>query len=329
MSVRIINSDQVTQLLTMQKCVDLVEDAHKHHSLGNAVLPLRTSMDDAKMDGIIATMPAYLKIDNRKILGMKLVTVFHENEHKGLESHQASIILCDPDTGITSAIVDGRIITAMRTAAASAVATKYLSKNEASSMAILGTGVQAYTHLDAINCVRSIDEVNVWNRTTTKAEKFVKECSSKYPDLKFSIYESVRDATKDSDIINTLTASPSPILSTDDVNHGVHINAVGSSTPGMRELSTDLVTKSTIFTDAEESLKAEAGEYVIPLSEGKLTNHSITEIGDVITSKKAGRSSQDEITLYKSLGVGIQDIVTADHVLSLAIEKDIGATTYL
>ncbi|MCH8906907.1 MAG: ornithine cyclodeaminase family protein [Candidatus Heimdallarchaeota archaeon] len=323
MDVLIINEEEVKANLQMKDCIRLLEEAHRLLANDQAHQPLRLAMFPPMVNGILATMPAYIGGDN-PIMGLKVVTVFPDNHKKGIESHQASILLQEADTGRTKAIIDGTEITAQRTAAASAIATKYLARKEASKLVLVGTGVQAHTHLRAISEVRHIKEVHIWNRTLSKAEKFAETYKDRFS---ITVHNELADAVRSADIICTLTHAKEPIIKAKWVQPGTHINAVGSSTANTRELETELVVKASIFTDVEESALNEAGDIIIPIQEGKLQEMPIhANLGELINGTHQGRSSDNEITLYKSLGVGIQDIVTANFLANIAQERGFGTT---
>lgn len=321
MSLLIVSPEEVKAALSMEKCIDLVSEAHGKLAKGEGFQPLRIAMVPPQAKGILACMPAYLG-GNEEIMGLKIVTVFDGNHDLGLDSHQGMIILLNPESGVVQAIIDGREITAMRTAAASAVATKYLAQENASSLAIIGAGVQAHTHLEAMSKVREIKSVVIWNHNRTKAEAFAEKYSSEF---NITVADSVSQAIEHADIICTVTASDLPLINKLMVKPGTHINAVGTATPNARELSTDLITSSSLFTDVYESALNEAGEIVIPINGGSMdSNPQIVELGDLINGLHEGRKNNDEITIYKSLGVGIQDIAPAHYVYKWAKEQSKG-----
>ena len=323
MALRIISSEDVKIALNMEKYIELVIEAHRKLQQKEAYQPLRMAMIPPQAKGILATMPAYLG-GSESVMGLKVVSVFHDNHKHNLESHQGLIILVSPNTGVPEAIIDAKVITAMRTAAASAAATKYLAKKNATRLAIIGAGIQAHTHLDAISRVRNIKKVTIWNRNQTKAESFSETHKDNY-DIKIAV--SLEEAVRDAEIICTVTASNDPLLTLSMIKQGTHINAVGSATPNSRELSSDLISASSLFTDVYESAMKEAGDIVIPIHEGLLEpNPKIIVLGDLITEGHPGREDDTEITVYKSLGVGIQDLVIANYVNQWAKKNSKGTT---
>ncbi|MHA2098717.1 MAG: ornithine cyclodeaminase family protein [Candidatus Kariarchaeaceae archaeon] len=321
MSLLIISAEEVKMGINMDKYIDLMIDAHGELQRGEGFQPLRSAMVPPNAKGLVACMPAYLS-GNKEIMGLKVVTVFDGNHKLGLDSHQGVVMLLNPETGVVQAIVDGREITAMRTAAASAAATKYLARSDSKHLAIIGTGVQGHTHLEAISTVRDIQKVTVWNRTHEKAKSFVDKYASQFD---ITALSTVEEAVASADIICTATASTTPLVSRSMVKAGVHINAVGTATPDSRELDTSLITSSSLFTDVYESAMNEAGEIAIPIKEGLLTQKpQIVELGDLVNGIHPGRKIEDEITIYKSLGVGIQDIIVANYVYEWAKENSKG-----
>lgn len=321
MSLLIVSPEEVKSALTMEKCIDLMIEAHGRLQKDEAHQPLRTAMVPPQAKGIVACMPAYLG-GNQEVMGLKVVTVFHENHKLGLDSHQGVILLLDPESGVVQAVIDGREITAIRTAAASGAATKYLARENAHHLTLIGAGVQAHTHLEAISKVRDIKSVTIWNRTRGTAEAFTEKHGSNY---EIVIADSISEATKNADIICTVTASEVPLVDLSMVKPGTHINAVGTATPNARELATDLITASSLFTDVYESAINEAGEIVIPIGEGALDSKpNIVELGDLVNNIHPGRVDENEITIYKSLGVGIQDLAAANYIYEWAKKNSKG-----
>ncbi|MCE7736941.1 MAG: ornithine cyclodeaminase family protein [Candidatus Heimdallarchaeota archaeon] len=322
MSLLIVSPDEVKSALTMEKCIELMIEAHGRLQKDQAHQPLRTAMIPPQAKGILACMPAYLS-GNEEVMGLKVVTVFHDNHKLGLDSHQGVILLLDPASGVIQAVIDGREITAIRTAAASGAATKYLARENAQHLALIGAGVQAHTHLEAISKVRDIKSVTIWNRTRETAEAFATKYQSSYEIL---VVDNISEAIKNADIICTVTASDLPLIDLSMVKPGTHINAVGTATPNARELATDLIVAGSLFTDVYESAMNEAGEIVIPISEGALDpNPKIVELGDLVNNIYPGRVGEEEITIYKSLGVGIQDLAAANYVYEWAKINSKGA----
>jgi ornithine cyclodeaminase len=247
-------------------------------------------------------------------MGIKLISVFHGNRDAGYPSHQGVVILFDAKNGQPLMIFDAAEITAIRTAAASALATRFLSKENSELLAIIGSGEQAERHIEAILLVRKIKQVNLWSRNEKNAMELVKKISDKY-NIRISIKKNAQEAVENVDIICTVTSSAKPVIMGDWISSGTHINAVGSSTPASRELDTAAILKSKLFTDCYESLFNEAGDFLIPKKEGAVTDsHVKAELGEVIEGIKKGRENKDESTFFKSLGIASEDIFSAWHI---------------
>jgi ornithine cyclodeaminase len=274
--------------------------------------------------GALGMMPGHL--GSISTLGIKTVTVFPGNAGTEYDSHQGTVMLFDDSNGRLKAIVDASEITAIRTAAASAVATDLLARNESSTLAILGSGVQATTHLEAISLVRPIENVRVWSRDPDKARRLAG--SNRDNNVHVEVAGSVEEALDGADIICTTTASRDPIVSGTYLSGGMHINAVGSSVPFARELESSVMAASRIFVDRRESTLNESGDFLMARDDGAITDESIVaEIGDILNGSAEGRRSEDEITLFKSLGLAVEDIAAADLVYRNALETQSG--TYL
>jgi ornithine cyclodeaminase len=249
------------------------------------------------------------------ILGIKVITIFHANGALGLPSHQGVVMLFDAKHGTPLLILDAAEITAIRTAAASAVATRLLAREDATHLAILGTGEQAEKHLESISLVRNLTKLTIWGRDPAHSEQYVRRLETRY-NFPFHVAPTAQAAVRDADIICTVTSSPSPILQGAWIPDGAHINAVGSCTPSTRELDTAAVLQSRLFTDRYESLFREAGEFLIPKTEGLLSENDVQgEIGEVLTDTRPGRRDPKEITLFKSLGIAAEDLFSARHIL--------------
>lgn len=324
MNIRVINQEQVRRLLPMDECIDLMAEALRTLSLGNAVQPLRTATWLPDRSGLLGLMPGYL--GQPQALGVKVVTVFPHNHGTGYDSHQGAVILFDIEHGQPLAILDAGEITAIRTAAVSAVATNILAREDARCLALLGCGVQAKTHLEAIQLVRTIQEVRVWSRTSDHATGFAQRESARY-DLQVNAVESPRDAVDGADVICTVTGAHEPVLRGEWITPGAHINAVGACTPNARELDTTAVLQSRLFVDQKESALNESGDFLLPKAEGVLDDdHIVGELGEVLLSKLPGRSSPQEITLFKSLGLAVEDLAAAHHILTNAADQDVGTS---
>src|SRR5947207_8660241 len=277
MKLLILNHHDVTSMLTMRECIGVMEEALADLARGKVTNPLRSLMRVDGAPGFLGLMTAY-----RGDFGLKEVCVFPGNPAKGLDTHLGLVILHDGETGAPKAIMDASAITAIRTAAVSAVATKLLAREESKVLAIIGSGVQGKSHLEAIPLVRDVREIRIFSRTKQQNAK--------------SIEEAVRGA----DIIVTATSAKEPILKREWISPGNHINAVGSSIKSTRELDSDTVKAASLFVDRRESTLNESGDY---LMSGVGPDHIRAEIGEILIGKAKGRSSKEEITLFKSLGL--------------------------
>ena len=327
MDLLVISQDEVRQLLPMGECIDLMDQALRTLARGDAVQPLRSATWLPDRSGLIGLMPGYL--GQPQSLGVKVVTVYPGNHGTDFDSHQGAVMLFDVDNGSPLAILDATEITAIRTAAVSAVATRFLSREDATSLALLGSGTQARTHLEALMLVRDVKEVRVWSPNSDRAVQFAKRESARH-NIAISASPTAREAVDGADIICTVTAATKPILLGQWISRGAHINAVGACTPDARELDTDAVVNSRLFVDRIESALNESGDVRFPKAEGAIADDKIVgELGDLLLDRVVGRSSPQEITLFKSLGLAVEDLAAARHILDKAKRDDIGTTVKL
>lgn len=316
----LINRKDLLTNISMKECIDLMQDTLENLSEGKAIEVLRKAIG-LEYGNIFALMPSY--IISKKIAGVKVISVFHENFKKNLPSHQGVVLLFETETGKPISLIDGGGITAIRTAAVSAAATRYLARKNSKILAILGAGVQAREHIRAMLQVRDIKEVRVWSVFYDEALKYSEEMAKEI-NVKIIPVESVEEAVNKADIICTVTASKKPILKGSWVSPGTHINAVGACAPNDRELDTDIVVKSKLFVDRIESTLNEAGDLLIPLKEGALDeSHIIGEIGGVFKGTLQGRTSDDDITIFEALGLAVEDIACAHFVYEKIKDKAI------
>jgi ornithine cyclodeaminase len=320
----VIDRNEVSELLSMESCITLMEDVLTDLSSGQAEQQLR-SVVPVRQGGLMGLMPAYLV--RQEVVGAKLISVFPHNHDRGLPSHQGVIALFDAENGAMNAIVDGRRVTAIRTAAVSAAATKLLARPDSRTLALIGTGEQARSHLEALLLVRPIKLVRVWSPNTAHALKFQSEMSALYPGLTIEAADSAKQAVADADIICTITSSTVPVLQGEWIPKGAHINAVGACRAQDRELATDVVEKAKLYVDRRESALNEAGDYLIPLQEGAINSeHIVGEIGEVLLGHAPGRASDKEITLFKSLGLAVEDLAAAAYIVEQAKLQGKGTT---
>jgi ornithine cyclodeaminase len=322
MSLLVINQTEVGDLLSMDECIKLMRGAFESMATGDVVLPLRQVMKVPDRRGVLATMPGY--VGSPETIAAKIISFYPGNLGTMYDAHQGAVLLFDPENGRLVALLDATEITAIRTAAASAVATDLLAKNAAGDLAILGSGVQARTHLEAMRRVRRIRRVRVWSRTLDHTKAFARREAQRLM-TQVDVMDSARDAVEGADIVCTTTTARDPVALGDWISEGAHINAVGSCSPNARELDTSAVKKSRLFVDWRESTLKEAGDVLIPKREGAIDDsHIVGEVGQVLVGSSVGRTSDHEITLFKSLGIATQDAVVANWVYQKAREFRVG-----
>jgi ornithine cyclodeaminase len=327
MKVLIINQSEVPQLLPMNECMEVMAEALKTLARGNAILPLRPVMWLPEKVGALGMMPSYL--GDIQSFGLKVVSVFPGNHGTEYDSHQGAVMLFEAAHGRLLAIMDASSITGIRTAAVTGVATKLLACEGAGDLAILGSGVQAQTHLQAMLLARTIRRVRLWSRNSEHAKQFA-EREGKRHGITIEAMPTAEEAVKGADIICTVTASPEPMLKGEWIAPGAHVNAVGSSVPFTRELDTAAIVRSKLFVDRRESTLNEAGDFLFPKKEGAVgDDHIKGEIGELLLGKVKGRESAEEITLFKSLGLAVEDLASAHHIYRKALEKGMGVAVEL
>ena len=322
MPALVLSQSEVRKLLPMDTCIGLMEQTLATLSRGDAVNPLRQGIRLPDGLGILGMMPGYIPTPHA--LGLKAVAVFPGNHGTEYDSHQGVVLLFDVENGSPMAILDASEVTAIRTAAATGVATKLLAREDAHKLAILGSGVQAGTHLEAMCVVRNIESVRVYSPNPKNRERFASNAAERFG-IPVTATESAREAVDGADLICTTTSAAEPILLGDWISPGCHINAVGSSIRSTRELDTAAVLRSRLFVDRIESTVNEAGDFLFPKQEGALTDdHIVGEIGDILLGNLSGRGTPDEITLFKSLGVAVEDLAAADFVYHAAKRDGVG-----
>ena len=327
MKILFLNRAEITELLSMRECIAIMEQALASLARGEVILPLRPVLRIPDTPNVFALMPAYSKAIDA--IGTKLITVFPGNHGSGFDSHQGVVVLIDGKTGSMKAIMDAASITAIRTAAVSAVATMVLGRNNSRVLAILGSGVQALTHLEAMRNAVPIERVLLWSRNKehakTLAERAASENFGAHWPVEIEVSGTAEDAVRAADVICTVTASREPVLQGAWLKPGAHINAVGASIPTARELDTNAVRRSRLFVDRRESALNEAGDILIPVREGAIDpDHILAEVGEVLTGVAPGRRNQDDITLFKSLGLAVEDLASAHFLYRKATEQQIG-----
>jgi ornithine cyclodeaminase len=307
-----VSKEKIASLLPMNECIDVMEKMFRSLASGECLQPLRNIMWLPDRSGVLGMMPGHA--GKLGVMGIKVITVFHANSEAGLPSHQGVVMLFDAKHGQPLMLFDALEITAIRTAAASAVATKLLSRKDSSTLAIIGSGEQAKRHIEAMLLVRDIKKINLWSRNEKNAKHLANILKGEY-NIPVHIKNNVQQAVENADIICTVTSSKEPVVVGDWIAAGTHINAVGSSTPAARELDTATIVKSKLFADCYESLFNEAGDFLIPKKEGAVTDEHVKgELGEVLLNTKKGRENDEEITVFKSLGIAAEDIFSAYHI---------------
>lgn len=314
--VRVLDEHDVRRLLPMADCIEAMDGALRSLARGEVYNPLRPVFRPPDEPSLMGLMPAHRGGD-AAWWSLKALTIVPGNSSRGLDSHQGFVALFDGKTGEPRALMNAGGITAIRTAAVSGVATRLLARENVKTLAILGSGTQALSHLDAMHAVRSFDRVVLWSASGRSLEGAESVATAE---------EAVREA----DVICTTTASAEPIVRREWLKPGVHINGVGSSIPTTRELDSQTMVDASLFVDRRESTLNEAGDFLIPQREGLFgPEHIRAELGEILLGTAAGRSSDDEITLFKSLGIGVEDLAAGELVLQRAEAEDAGTVVSL
>jgi ornithine cyclodeaminase len=321
----VLGQRDIGELLSMRDCIEVMSKALGALARGESMVPLRTMMRLPTREGnasdIFALMPAY--VGNPPAVGAKIISVFPGNHGTQLDSHQGAVLLFDASNGSLQAVMDATAITAIRTAAVSALSARLLAREDADDLAILGSGVQARKHLEAIPLVRAIKRVRIWSRNRANAEKLRQ--TGKGPGIEIEVCDSAEQAVSGASIVCTTTSSRDPVLKGEWIAEGAHVIAVGSATPGAREVDTSLVKRSRLFVDSRVSALKEPGDILIPLEEGEITaDHIVAELGELVNGARPGRRSRGEITFFKSLGLAVEDLAAAQHVHGQAARRSIG-----
>jgi ornithine cyclodeaminase/alanine dehydrogenase-like protein (mu-crystallin family) len=305
-----LSEADVRAALALPELIGAMERALAAFSARQVDQPVRTAIE-VRDRTFFASMPAY--DGARGILGAKLVTVFPENAGRGLHTHLAAISLFDAQTGELAAVMDGRYITELRTAAASAVSVKHLARADASTLAILGSGVQARSHLEALPLVREFREIRAWSPTPAHLREFVQG--------PVKAARSAEEAVRGADVALIATSAVTPAIANDWVSDGAHVIAIGACRPSQREMDPALVQRAALFTDSRAAILKESGDVIQSMREGRFgEDHLRAELGEVINGSKPGRRAREEVTLFKSLGLAIEDLAAADLVFRRARE---------
>jgi ornithine cyclodeaminase/alanine dehydrogenase-like protein (mu-crystallin family) len=324
MNIRILTAQDVRAALPMPIAVERMKQAFIQYSAGKADVPLRSRIDVKSHQGTTLFMPALLHATED--LAVKIVSVYPENIQRNLPTIHALVVVIDPLTGAPQAILEGASLTAIRTGAASGAATDLLARQDAHTVAIFGSGTQARTQLEAVCCVREIQQAWVYSLDPPGAHAFCEEMQTVQgvPEA-IEIAATPRAAAEYADIICAATTSSKPVFQGEHVCPGTHINAIGSFTPEMQELDANLLQKAFLVVDSREAVLAESGDLIIPIEQGLLDRSSIhAELGEVLSNDVPGRSGEDQITVFKSVGLAVQDAIAASTALAGAQDANIG-----
>jgi alanine dehydrogenase len=324
---RLLTEHHVASLLPPADLIPAMESALAQFSAGEVQQPVRTVLSIGPQKAYFGVMPAYVTAPPQ--MGAKLVTVFSDNLAKGLPSHLATILLFDPETGALAAVMDGRYITEARTAAVSAVSAKALARTDAARLAILGTGVQARSHLEALVEVRALADARVWSPQPRSRERFVSEMAGRVA-VPVRACDSAEAAVRDADIVVLVTSSPTPVVDDDWVAPGTHVISVGACRPDQREMAPALVARGRLVVDSRAAALVESGDIVQGMRDGRFdAAHVVAELGEVLLGRVEGRRGHDEVTIFKSLGMAVEDVAAADLVYRRAEERGTGTVLEL
>jgi ornithine cyclodeaminase len=318
----VLNQRDVQRLLPMHECIDIMATTLGTLARGNALLPLRTVIRIPDSRDFFAVMPAVL--GEPKTIGAKIITVYPGNHGTQFDSHQGAVLVFDPENGSLDALLDATAVTTIRTAAVSGLATRLLARRDASELAILGAGVQGHAHLEAVHAVRPLTRVHVWSRNAAHARVLADVATTRFG-IDSVVAQSAEEAVRGASIVCTTTSSAEPVLEGEWLAPGTHVNAIGASTPNAREVDTRAVVRSRLYVDRRESALNEPGDILVPLRNGDIAaDHIVGEIGELVIGKAPGRGSDSEITLFKSLGLAVEDLGAASHVVAKAKRDGVG-----
>jgi ornithine cyclodeaminase/alanine dehydrogenase-like protein (mu-crystallin family) len=334
----VLAHDHVRRLLPMDECIDLMAEVLADLARGRVWQPLRFVVRPPEEASLMGLMPVHRSAPG-PAYGLKAVCIFPTNPGRGLDMHQGGVLLFDGETGELSALVDASAITAIRTAAVSAVATRALARPDARELAVLGSGVQARAHLEALTKVRPFERARVWSRTPEHARAFADEAVAPSKDawgdrpetpLVVEAVPTAEAAVRGADVVVTATSAREPIVEREWLRPGAHVNAVGSSVPTARELDAATVSAAALFADSRDSLLKEAGDYLYAVEEeGIGPGHVRAELGEVLTGSHEGRRSVEELTVFESLGLAAEDLAAAEFVYSRARAAGVGTVAPL
>ena len=323
-TMRILSRNDVQRALPMPEAIEAMRAAFSQLAYGTVQMPIRSHIDVAEYEGTALFMPSYARCFGN--LGVKIVNIFGANAQRNLPRIQALVCLFDGATGTPKAVLDGTSLTALRTGAASGVATDLLARSSASNVAILGAGVQGRTQLEAMLAVRPIDSVKVYDPLPATAQAFAVEMSARL-ETDIQVVSTPQAAITGADVVCTATISRTPVFDDTDVSSGAHINAVGSYKPDVQEIPAETMRRARIVVDQREAALSETGDLIVPLRQGLIAETDIhAELGEILIGKAVGRTSDNLVTLFKSVGLAIQDLAAAAFALERAEAQGLGTT---
>jgi ornithine cyclodeaminase/alanine dehydrogenase-like protein (mu-crystallin family) len=325
MKVLVLTQGEIERLMPVGACIPVMAQALEALARGDVHQPLRWVIRPPNAVGLIGLMPAVLSGAGRKpAYGLKVVCLFKDNPALGKDMHQGSVMLFDGETGELVALMNASAITAIRTAAVSGLATRLLARDDAGDLAIIGAGVQARTHLLAMAVVRRLRRVRVASRNIERARALAREMRL-HVSCEIEPVASASDAIRGADLVVTATSSVEPVLERSWISPGAHLNVVGSSLPSAREIDTATMAAASLFVDRRESTLSEAGDYLFAAAEGAIgPDHIRAELGELLTGERTGRRAPEEITLFKSLGLAVEDLAAAEFLHQRAQEAGVG-----
>jgi len=319
----VLKEEDILRLLPMRECITVMAQALIALARGQVYQPLRTVIRPPEIPGILGLMPAALSGEH-PALGLKAVCAFPANSARGKDSHQGAVILFDTESGEPLALLSASAITGVRTAAVTAVATELLARRDAGDLAVIGAGRQARAHLEALASVRSLRRVRIVDSYPERARSVAAEMSG-ILSLAIEVVESAEEAVRGADLVVTVTSSADPVLLGEWLAEGAHVNLVGASTPREREADAATLARARLFVDRRESCLNESGEYLAACQEGMIgPDHVLAELGELLVGERAGRTADEEITLFKSLGMAVEDVAAAEYAYRKDLERDEG-----
>lgn len=320
-----LSRSDLRTLVSMPQCIELVKQAFVELIEDRAIVPLRLGVEVTPAKDVTLLMPAYLPQLNA--LGFKMVSVFQTNQQRGVPATNAMVCMCNAETGVPVAILNGAYLTQLRTGAISGAAAEYMSRPDSTNLVVIGGGAQGVTQAAAIAAVRPIEKITVVDPFPASFDRFKANIEQDWPDLAtmLNFTDSAEDPVREADIICLATTSKKPVFDAAWVKPGTHVSGVGSFTPDMQETPADFVARARVVVDMAEHALAETGDLIVPINDGLFgEDHIVGEFGDLVQGKFEGRTSDDELTFFKSVGNAVQDITVANYAVQQAAEQGIG-----